>query len=548
MIMLRLESDGRVTTPSGGAGQATLGYRFGEVGGVHTHLRWDNERVEITTDHVGSYPVYFAESEGITWLGTDAWEVAEVAGLRKINQLAAVGLLALEYVPGADTLIAGVSQLPVAHHITYSLSCDGWIRTERRYWRLERTEDLEGAPHEERLRLAEENLRELCEEIANDVRARASGFALNLSGGWDSRALLACLLPLREKGLFTCTYGDPLSSGVRAARQVAHALQLPNRYFAFESGMHLRDWHLQLCAVQQPVARYNLSDGGLAVSSSFYRGIAAASAGHSGDVFTGASPSADSIRSSAQLTSAILGKLPAMFRGKGIGALLRSEQRQLFTQHQEHLSSLVEETYTPGAAGPMRFKLEQRLRRLIATEVAVLEHFAPVVYTPMLDRRFIDFWGRLPADDLVDQRLYRELMRTRLFVDEAAPLATIPREGGTLLSQPAQSGTSNWFRKKLLSAGQRIAPGLVGRQIVTDPTAGWWRSDAELRNWAWTTLMRSDTIQELFDLQRLERVLMCNSPRNFAMAQTGIWSLLTIAGVELLLRNGNRPAYLPEST
>lgn len=517
--------------------QVRIGYSFENEPGIATDLAWGPKHLVITTDHVGCYPVYIAHSGGAHYIGTNPWRVARAAGLRTIDLAAAVCLLAYEYVPGAGTLISGLQQLPVAHQIEFRMDGQNWVRQDIRYWRYARHNILQGLACDEIASLAAENLRQICAPIAGELSSGEFNLALNLSGGWDSRALLACFI--EQENLFTCTYGDPRSSGVVAARRSAASVGVPNSLYPFESGEHLRQWHLKLCALQPPVCRFNLSDGGYAVATNFYENAMAAMAGHSGDVFTTLpGMHASTLQIPQHLISFLERNARSSFPSTLLRKLLRTEHQSLADAPDETLRDLVPEMFVPGAAGPIRWKLEQRLRRLIVPELQVLLRYVPKVYTPLLQGQFIDFWSRVPDDELREQLAYRRMLARHLFQGRAKPLLHVPREGGGFVTESSRLARSlRKLRMKGLHGAQRVFPGTFNRLVVTDPTAAWWFGDTSLRRWACETLQSSATVQELFQLPALVKTLENLSPAQTSLAQTGVWSLLTIAGVEVLLRS-----------
>jgi hypothetical protein len=176
------------------------------------------------------------------------------------------------------------------------------------------------------------------------------------------------------------------------------------------------------------------------------------------------------------------------------------------------------------------------VRRAAVVELRVLERATPVIYAPMLHREFIEFWATIPEEHLRGQALYKQMLADHLFTGTAAELARIPREGGGLVTEYTAIGRwKSFLRKKAWGAARRVMPDVANRATSADPTVVWWRNGPELRNWAWATLEHSPTILELFERDRLRSLVLEASLSDYPMARTGIWSLLTIAGVEKVL-------------
>ncbi|MGI8908870.1 MAG: asparagine synthase-related protein [Candidatus Sumerlaeaceae bacterium] len=505
--------------------------------GLLTQVLCCAEKVEVLTDHAGAYPLYFARAADSIWIGSSAWEVVARAQLQAMNYAACMEMLAYEFVIGPHTLVEGLEELRPGILTTFSFESGTWQRSEQIRWQLEYTGDSK-LTLKDRTRLGAEIMHAACAPVVERAQDATSPLALNLSGGWDSRAVLACLLPLGPQHLFTSTYGDETYSGVKIARAASASVGIPHRFFPFSSGQMLREWFIELCRALPPVIRFNLADGGYAMSRQLYGATCGVSCGHSGDFFTGAPfYPADKVKNADQLCAWLKRSMRSAFPRDQLLRILHPKHRDLADAPEDHLSQTANEVFAPGYTGVLRWKLEHRVRRAAVVELRVLEQRTPIVYAPLLHRDFIAFWGTVPPGDLVGQSLYKRILAEQLFTGAARPLAELPREGGGSVREFGPlSKWKGFTRKKIAGLKRRVAPAAAAQASAADPTARWWRGDPELRQWAWQTLQHSPLIAELFDLARLKTLILEQSMSDFPLARIGVWNMLTLAGVEQVLR------------
>lgn len=506
--------------------------------GCLTQVLAREKRVEVLTDHVGAYPLYKAVGrDGAIVVGGDAWEVARRAGLTRLNGAACFDLLAFEYVPGNETLIDGLSEIAPGARVVFEFGDGRWKRREDMIWELRR--DVSGGPVS--TRAAFDNLMDVIAPLADLAEAEEGALSINLSGGWDSRAVLAAVMRSGMRPTLACSYGNPDYPGVKVARQVANAIGVRHELVPFYDGSFLRENFEQLIAWMPPTARFNLADGALAVGQKFYEGSWAALCGHNGDAFTKIPSPVKGARleSPEDLTAVVTRVMWGTWRGSSLESVLKPDSRTLARGMMDRLARSVEDVYAPGAEGFFRWKTRNRVRRAVAAELRMLERFTPVVLVPMLDRQFIDFWMTVPDTQLVDQRLYRQMMFAELFTEDLSELGRIPRESGTLLNPDRWvAGMRESLRGNFMRVIRRLYPGVAARRTAADPTAFWWESDVELREWAWGVLGGSEFIATHFRMDVLREMVLGgrhDMPVDRAFAAIGVWNLLTLPGVERAL-------------
>lgn len=176
---------------------------------VVLHQR-DHDRVMIVTDRLGTHPVYYTETpDGIVFstsvqalLGHSAVDpVPDIDGL--------YSYLAFNRVPGVDTPFEGVHTLPPGSITTIDLST-GDLDTER-YWRLEYD------PMDRSFSYFVDRFVELLQRVFAERAADDRRYAILLSGGSDSRLLLAAA----EEIPVAYHLADWMSREARTAERIA---------------------------------------------------------------------------------------------------------------------------------------------------------------------------------------------------------------------------------------------------------------------------------------------------------------------------------------
>lgn len=174
--------------------------RLRDFDGSYQLLVLDEHRrtVRLIGDHLGSRPLFFDDDPAAKCFGRSEDEVVALAGRRpSLSQEGAIGFLALGFPIGGRTLIDGVRRLRPARELVL----DGEGRcSERRWW------DLSFAQvGPTRLDDAVDQLHELGMAAHRAVRADGAQLDLALTGGYDSRLVLAMLreTDLLPEGAFT---------------------------------------------------------------------------------------------------------------------------------------------------------------------------------------------------------------------------------------------------------------------------------------------------------------------------------------------------------
>jgi hypothetical protein len=166
------------------------------------------ETLLVVNDRLASQPLFYRTSSGALWFGTQVRGVLALSDRVPHLDLSSLRqFLVFQTILGEGTFVEGVRTLPPAG----VLEVRGGKVTTTRYWHLRYCEDtgLSEGHHAERLA---DSLGRAIRQGVGDAR----GAAVLLSGGLDSRALVAAASPMPAY-----TLGDWENAEVHIARRIA---------------------------------------------------------------------------------------------------------------------------------------------------------------------------------------------------------------------------------------------------------------------------------------------------------------------------------------
>lgn len=213
-----------------GATAASLAAELHELDGPFALIAEIDDQVVAATDHCRSWPVFHATaSEGRAAVSNDADALRRVFGFETIDADALLEARASGYVFDDGTLYRGLRQLRAGEVMVLPADHDGEPERARsfRYLPTLSKERPSGGTETAALHLGR-----AIDTAIDDVVRYADGapILVPLSGGLDSRLVVAKLHERGYPDLRTMSYGPPGNTEARAAREVAARLDLPWRY------------------------------------------------------------------------------------------------------------------------------------------------------------------------------------------------------------------------------------------------------------------------------------------------------------------------------
>jgi asparagine synthase (glutamine-hydrolysing) len=392
---------------------------FKDLQGSFNTVLWDakHRKLHLISDRLGMKPLYYVKLPGkflfaseIKSLLVDT-EVSRNIDVRGLAQFFTFGQLL-----GEDTLLEGVRLLAPASWLTYEAEADK-ISVER-YWQLESHAGTNGLSTSQLLDRVDEAFKK-----AVDRRVQGSEqLGISLSGGLDSRTILACVDPSREMtsvclGMEGSMDHDCAAEMARLTNRPHHKYVLNTQFLAhFEDHLrhmvHLTDGHyLCQCIVMPTLPLYR------------ELGIEVLLRGHAGELMHmekaynfSVDRSALNMRDGAELEAWLFRRLRTYMLESVEGPLFAPDyQGDLDGLAHESLQSCLKESkgMEPLLHRIWHAFITQRIRR--ETAMSMVE-FASVVETrlPFLDNELVDLLLAAPPELKLSEVIQTHILRRRM--------------------------------------------------------------------------------------------------------------------------------------
>lgn len=173
--------------------------------------------VAAAVDHVRNLPLFYAETSRGAVVGDDPRALAATAGLQAIDPIAAEELALSGYALGSRTLLAGLLQVQAGEVVVWRNGAPATHARHHEYRPPEMHDVPRGTTRELSVAL----------DAAIDRLIRKAGgrpIAVPLSGGMDSRFVLAKLVERAYRPVLAFSYGPSRNSDAEIARMVADRL------------------------------------------------------------------------------------------------------------------------------------------------------------------------------------------------------------------------------------------------------------------------------------------------------------------------------------
>ncbi|GAB6194003.1 asparagine synthase (glutamine-hydrolyzing) [Desulfocastanea catecholica] len=170
--------------------------------GMFAFALWDERKqiLFIARDRVGIKPLYFTcTSTSFLFASEIKSMLVDESVVRSVNLKAIDRFLTYHYLPGYETLLAGIYKLDPGHYLTVQ---DGRILTEQ-YWDL----DFDSNPSNLTFEDAKITLRKLLRRTVKDHMISDVPVGVLLSGGVDSTGILRYAVEQTDKPIHSFTIG-----------------------------------------------------------------------------------------------------------------------------------------------------------------------------------------------------------------------------------------------------------------------------------------------------------------------------------------------------
>lgn len=388
-------------------------------------------------DRVRSIPLFYAVSrEGGALFSDDANHLRDRLD-PPFNEENAAEFLVTGYVTGPDTLFEGISQVQAGEYLVYDKE-DASLATRfyHRFWHG----NFFSASEEELLDRLDEDFVRVFQRLIKSTKGRQ--IVVPLSGGLDSRVIVAMLKRLGVKDVICFSYGKKGNYEAEISRQVAEALGYRWYFVEYTN----EKWYA--CYHSDEMQRYREYGGNmvsvphiqdfLAVKELKEEGKIREDAvfvpGHSGDMLAGSwipkdydQPQAytfekflkESLKKHYSLWKWNEAELGPLFEGK-----IRRSVGDISVHDNESCANAVE-----------LFNFSERQAKFIVNSVRVYEFFGYRWQIPLWDAELIDFFLRVPLSYRINQLLYKNYAK-ELFTRQLQPLSEIECTTDLMVGRP----------------------------------------------------------------------------------------------------------------
>ena len=218
------------------------------LNGMFAIALWDGRRLHLYRDRMGIKPLYTMQHSGVLYFASEIKALLRVSGVsRRLDHQALRSYLTLEYVPGPNSIFAGIRKLRPGHR----LEIDEGGLSERAWWRVPLFSPGQGDLEE-----WVERLREL---LTDSVRLRLVAdvpVGLFLSGGLDSSTLTSLMAAHHDEPVHTFSVGFTERSFDESAysQMVAKALGTVHHHQVLDSGAALQALQPLAQGMDEPLA------------------------------------------------------------------------------------------------------------------------------------------------------------------------------------------------------------------------------------------------------------------------------------------------------
>jgi asparagine synthase (glutamine-hydrolysing) len=451
---------------------------------------WDDrvQKLLIITDRIGTYPLYYAVvNKRLLFASGVRALLVDCALPREIDPVGIAQFLTFDHLLNDRTLLKSVKLLRQASILTYA---NGKLDI-RSYWKAQ-------YPHYYNLRPETELMEEFIHLVNQAVMRQSehpAALGVLLSGGIDSRTILAALKKHARKPLHAFTWGSSHCDDLRFAREVAHLIGIEHHFFELKP-----DWLLSKAeeAVRLTDGMGNLVNlHALATLEQETQHSRAIFKGFLGDAMMGFGQRYQHWATYDRQTT--LKAHLSVHRDQGIITFEPDDHRKLFTDGFQHeVGNAVLEEYLAGmdesradllADQRLYFDYYQRVPRMTIKGVEVVRSQA-LVRLPFCDNDLIDF-----SIELTPGLRYERRLMKNAFVKAFPELAQVPiTETGLpmmLCARDVRIRAERMVRWHLHKRGV-----LSGSYLEKRPYANyqlWFRTI--LRDWVEDTLLSSRALE-----------------------------------------------------
>ncbi len=507
-----------------------------------------NQKIICATDRYGTVPVYYYLKDAALLVSDEFIAIVHQLGPVTIDRDSARELILAGYVTGNRTLVSAVCEVGAASVITFDIRLkNGFVaKEEQRYWKLS---------HDSRSFLPESRQVSHFKEIIDDVFKRYAK-ALNaknwhsmimLSGGIDSRLLLASFLNNDYHNISSVSYGAMDDPEVAVAKIVAGHFHVPQTVDVVANPDFLtREFIEERIKITGETTRFTSGIGLQHTLLNHCLKTDCLISGHSISMTSGHNmiPEVFGMSQSDDVYGLIFDIHYSLVEEKNIPGLFGKDaiEKQMAKIREEFK---IDSNDLIGSLE--RWNYENRQRKLILRELKTCATAARWML-PYYDHRLIDFFAAVPYPFKYKQKLYVNALLQDKRLEEAYALPVykrgilkktgresfaeeyLCRKPGTFLS--GVYGRGFRIKRKIREHRQRYAYSNIG----PIPLEYWWHHTPGFKEKICRLVRESQTDESFYDRDYLDD-LLSREKVSSRFIHAGIPSVLTLNFMCRYLKN-----------
>ncbi|WP_298669791.1 asparagine synthetase B family protein [uncultured Methanofollis sp.] len=424
-IVLRLSQEMSGSAPR----REAIARQIGHMNGNYAIVIDAPDHVLCAVDRIRSIPLFYSKRQGKIIISDDA-HILKNATITGPDDIRAAEFLATGFVTGKDTLFNGIEQIQAGEFLLYNKGTEQTgVYSHYNY------------QHRDYFQISDEQMIERMDEVYTNVFKRlikttvdqGKHIVVPLSGGLDSRILVALLKRLGVEDVTCFTYGIQNNRESRFSREVARALGYPWYFVEYTAAK----WEEMYRSPELPVVlRYggNLTalphiQDMVAVRELKKLDVIPAGSvfvpGHGADVLSGCKiPRTYDVKRGCTAEEAvhyILADHHSYWDRGNNGPL-----QKLF---EERVSAIIPpvraDDCESGANAIEFFDYKERQAKYIINSVRAYEYYGYEWRIPFWDNELMEFFMKVPVQYRISQRLYKQFARERVFTGDLNKLKYI---------------------------------------------------------------------------------------------------------------------------
>lgn len=460
---------------------------------------WDSEtkKLVIVNDRYCLFPLYYASFDDLFLFASEVKSILKLKSFPRIlDERSIADFFSFGYILGNKTLLKDVKLWPPASICIADTQKNDIAM--KRYWDFSYVENKRA-----RLENIARTVNLLLKSSVSKRIPNKKLFGLGLSGGNDSRAILAEIETNLLDQVFAFTLGMKNASDLHIAKMLCDKLQIPHHSYQL-TAENLRNFARKAVSLTDGMFMFQHSYGSYSIYRELKSHFDIVLMGTAGGFMRGYFLGKDilNVGSDRELAEKLFRKTNSL--------VPINEQDKFFSPAYKHIlkypfHNLREEIAKAGDMSMANktdyFFLQNRTRRFNNLGLVLLRNFFEV-RTPFFDYNLIDYIQTIPPSFRLNNRVRRQVFSTNY-----PELGTIPLVGAPgfhnipmarhLVSGPLESKIGSYLSRTWIMSGQKLQSISSARLKFIDPRPiadinYWFRT--ELRDFIESILLDSETL------------------------------------------------------